>query len=255
MIGSSGSGTVLRSSLQIRCEQEHIREVAIAPGDAAGPRCSGDGGEVGAVAGRGALGREGLGGRRAAGRGWCWWQLETLESAPTPLGAAAAANNLTKVSNLSASLGCVTRVGQGPLFARARGRAAAALGQSPRMGPPLDSESGPWRNFELLLLPSVSVFERDLAGGSAAELEMGVETAPGLPSPCPRPGVWGTASAESGFCAAAGPGVPPACRPKVLASAGRSRGLLGALGGWTRARPEVSGWWGLGGSLRLAGSA
>lgn len=54
------------------------------------------------------------------------------------------------------------------------------------MGPPLDSELGPWRNLELLLLPSVSVFERDLAGGSAAELEMGVETAPGLPSPCPE---------------------------------------------------------------------
>lgn len=91
VIRSSGGGTVLRSSLQIRCEQEHIREVAIAPGDAAGPRCSGDGGEVGAVAGRGVVGREGLGGRRGAWRGWCWWQLETLESAPAPLGAAAAA--------------------------------------------------------------------------------------------------------------------------------------------------------------------
>lgn len=99
MIRSSCGGTVYGSSVQIRCEQEHIRELAVAPGDAAGPRYSGDDREVGArdaAAGRGVVGREVLGGRRGAWRGWCGWQLETPESAPTPLGAAAAAKKSDK---------------------------------------------------------------------------------------------------------------------------------------------------------------
>lgn len=52
-------------------------------------------------------------------------------------------------------------------------------GQCARMGLQLDSELGQWRNFQLLLR-GVSMSERDLEGGNAAELEVGVETAPGL---------------------------------------------------------------------------
>lgn len=58
-----------------------------------------------------------------------------------------------------------------------------------------DSESGQWRNFQLLLSLSVSVFVVDLAGGSAAEFEMRIEAAPqlgsyapGAPSPYPAAG-------------------------------------------------------------------
>lgn len=64
MIWGNGRGTVSGGSLQIRGEQARIREVAITPGDAAGPRCSGCGGEVGAPDGaarRGVVGSEGLG--------------------------------------------------------------------------------------------------------------------------------------------------------------------------------------------------
>ena len=52
------------------------------------------------------------------------------------------------------------------------------LWQSAQMGAQPGSESGLWRNFELLLSLGESVFELDLAGGSAAELEMGTEAAP-----------------------------------------------------------------------------
>lgn len=64
MIRSGGRGMVSGASFQIRCEQAQIWEVAITPGDTAGPRCSGYGGEVGTrdeAAGRGVVGREGLG--------------------------------------------------------------------------------------------------------------------------------------------------------------------------------------------------
>ena len=48
------------------------------------------------------------------------------------------------------------------------------------MGVQPDSESGQGRNFQLLFSLSESVFELDLAGGSAAELDVGIEAAPQL---------------------------------------------------------------------------
>lgn len=76
--------------------------------------------------------------------------------------------------------------GAGAALWESAGAGSRDTGAKRGIGLRLDSESGPWRNFELLLLPSMSVFERDLAGVIAAELEMGVEAAPGLPSPCPE---------------------------------------------------------------------
>lgn len=53
------------------------------------------------------------------------------------------------------------------------------VGQGARLGAQLDSELGRWRNFQLLSL-GVSVLERDLEGGIAAEFELGAEAAPRL---------------------------------------------------------------------------
>lgn len=53
------------------------------------------------------------------------------------------------------------------------------VGQSARLGVQLDSELGRWRNFHPLSL-SMSVLERDLEGGIAAEFELGAEGAPRL---------------------------------------------------------------------------
>lgn len=106
-------------------------------------------------------------------------QLETLESAPTPLGAAAAA----KSSDKSWRLVCISRVCD--LLRAAAAASESARGRATGSGLQLDSEAGQWRNFQLLSL-SVSVFERDLEGGNAAELEVGVAATPGLGTRTPQ---------------------------------------------------------------------
>lgn len=88
VIRSSGRGAVSGSSLQIRCEQAQVREVAIASGDASSPAFLGTrwrswqpgSGQLDAA--RWAV--RDWGGRSGAWRGWRWWQLETLEFALTP---------------------------------------------------------------------------------------------------------------------------------------------------------------------------
>lgn len=105
-------------------------------------------------------------------------QLETLESARDPVRRRSCREIIRQKLATYLRLGCVTCAGQGLLLGRARERAAVPLGQSAQMGAQPGSKSGRWRNFELLLSLSESVFELDLAGGSAAELEMGTEAAP-----------------------------------------------------------------------------
>lgn len=83
MIWFSGRGAVSGSSLQIRCEQAQIREVAIASRDASSPRFSGYGGEVGTRSGQLDVAWWAVRdwrGRSGTWRGWRWWQLETLSS-------------------------------------------------------------------------------------------------------------------------------------------------------------------------------
>lgn len=104
---------------------------------------------------------------------------------------------------------------------------------------------GRWRNFQLFLL-SVSVFEHDLEGESAAELEVGVEAAPRL----------GTEMRERAFIQHRGlvarkrvrilptlflvwsPESPPSY-PRVSASTYYGPSLVGAHRECTCARPEV----------------
>lgn len=155
--------------------------MAIAPGDAAGPRCSGYGGEVGTrgrPAGRGVLGREGLGWAKGSLTGVVPVATRNSESARDPVRRRSCREMTRQKLATCLRLGCVTCAGQGRLLGRAREWAAVPLWQSAQMGAQPGSESGLWRNFELLLSLGESVFELDLAGGSAAELEMGTEAAP-----------------------------------------------------------------------------
>lgn len=115
MIWFSGRGAVSGSSLQIRCEQAQIREVAIASRDASSPRFSGHGGEVGTrvgAAGCGVVGSEGLAWAKRNMAGVALVATRNSEFALTPRSAAAAA----KVSNSR----CVTCAGQRPLLWRAQ---------------------------------------------------------------------------------------------------------------------------------------
>lgn len=103
--------------------------------------------------------------------------------------------------------------GAGAALWESAGAGSRDTGAKRGIGLRLDSESGPWRNFELLLLPSMSVFERDLAGVIAAELEWGLRLRPVCLLLAPRPGLWGRASAESGFCSAPGDPSPSSLPP------------------------------------------
>lgn len=94
MIWSRGRGTLSGSSVQIRCEQAQTQEVTTAPENAGGPRFPDMVEKL--APGTGQLDVAwwtvgGLGWAKRSVARVALAQLETLESAPTPLGSAAAA--------------------------------------------------------------------------------------------------------------------------------------------------------------------
>ena len=130
MIRSGGRGMVSGSCFQIRCEQPQIEEVAIAPGDTAGPHCSGYGGEVGTrdrTAGRGVVGRVGegeRGGGGARGESKLWVR-------PSPGRRRSCCEIISQKLATCLRLGCVTRAAQGPLLGRAQEQGAVPPGRAP----------------------------------------------------------------------------------------------------------------------------